>query len=118
MAKPELGNKRQCQDCGARFFDLNKSPVTCPKCRAIFHAAPISRVAHHAAVAEDEDSPASSETVLVSLEEADSGEDKVAAAAGDDTEIEAVDDTFLEEEEEDADVGDLIDGEIGDEEER
>ena len=39
--------------------------------------------------------------------------------ADDDTEIEAVDDTFLEEEEEDADdVGDLIDGEIGDEEER
>jgi len=39
--------------------------------------------------------------------------------ADDDTEIEAVDDTFLEEEEEDADdVGDLIDGEIRDEEER
>ena len=39
--------------------------------------------------------------------------------ADDDTEIEAVEDTFLEEEEEDADdVGDLIDGEIGDEEER
>ena len=119
MAKPELGNKRQCQNCGARFFDLNKSPVTCPKCGTIFHAAPLSRVAHHAAVAEDEDTPASAETVLVSLEEADSGEDKAAAVADDDTEIEAVDDTFLEEEEEDADdVGDLIDGEIGDEEER
>jgi uncharacterized protein (TIGR02300 family) len=119
VAKPELGNKRQCQNCGARFFDLNKSPVTCPKCGTIFHAAPVSRVAHHAAVPEDEDTPASAETVLVSLEEADSGEDKAAAVADEDTEIEAVDDTFLEEEEEDADdVGDLIDGEIGDEEER
>ena len=56
--------------------------------------------------------------MLVPLEEADAGEDKVVAVADDDTEIEA-DDTFLEEEEEDADdVGDLIDGEIGDEEER
>src|ERR1700736_1596917 len=119
VAKPELGNKHQCQNCGARFFDLNKSPITCPKCRTIFHAAPLSRVAHHAAVAEDEEPPASAGTVLVPLEEADAGEDKVAAAADDDTEIEAVDDTFLEEEEEDADdVGDLIDGEIGDEEER
>ena len=119
MAKPELGNKHQCQNCGARFFDLNKSPITCPKCGTIFHAAPLSRVAHHAAVAEDEEPPAGAGTVLVPLEEADAGEDKVAAVADDDTEIEAVDDTFLEEEEEDADdVGDLIDGEIGDEEER
>ena len=119
MAKPELGNKHQCQNCGARFFDLNKSPITCPKCGTIFHAAPLSRVAHQAAVAEDEDTPAGTGTVLVPLEEADAGEEKVAVVADDDTEIEAADDTFLEEEEEDADdVGDLIDGEIGDEEER
>ncbi|MGA7384268.1 MAG: TIGR02300 family protein [Methylocella sp.] len=118
MAKPELGNKHQCQNCGARFFDLNKSPIMCPKCGAIFHAAPLSRVAHHAAVADDEPPPGAG-TVLIPLEEADAGEDKVAAAADDDTEIETVDDAFLEEEGEDADdVGDLIDGEIGDEEER
>ena len=39
--------------------------------------------------------------------------------AEDDVEIEPADDPFLEEEEEDNDnVGDLIDGEIGEEEER
>ncbi len=39
--------------------------------------------------------------------------------ADDDVEIEAGDETLLEDEEDDAeDVGDLIDGEIGDEEER
>ncbi|MGA9487892.1 MAG: FYDLN acid domain-containing protein, partial [Methylocella sp.] len=27
MAKPELGNKHHCQNCGTRFFDLNKSPI-------------------------------------------------------------------------------------------
>jgi hypothetical protein len=27
VAKPELGNKHQCQNCGARFFELNKSPM-------------------------------------------------------------------------------------------
>jgi uncharacterized protein (TIGR02300 family) len=119
VAKPELGNKHQCQNCGARFFDLNKSPVTCPKCGTICHATPLSRVVHHATVADDEEPPAGAGAVLVPLEEADAGEDKVAVVADDDTEIEAVDDTFLEEEEEDADdVGDLIDGEIGDEEER
>ncbi|MDQ6702848.1 MAG: TIGR02300 family protein [Pseudomonadota bacterium] len=119
MAKPELGNKHQCQNCGARFFDLNKSPITCPKCGTVFQAAPLSRAAHHAAVADDEDTPAGAGIVLVPLDEADAGEDKVAVVADDDVEIEAADDTFLEEEEADADdVGDLIDGEIGDEEER
>jgi uncharacterized protein (TIGR02300 family) len=32
MAKPELGTKRTCVACGARFYDLTKSPAVCPKC--------------------------------------------------------------------------------------
>lgn len=32
MAKPELGTKRVCVACGARFYDLQKSPAVCPKC--------------------------------------------------------------------------------------
>lgn len=32
MNKPELGEKRDCPNCGARFYDLNKSPAHCPKC--------------------------------------------------------------------------------------
>ena len=32
MAKPELGTKRVCVACGARFYDLTKSPAICPKC--------------------------------------------------------------------------------------
>ncbi len=133
VAKPELGNKHQCQHCGARFFDLNKSPIRCPICGTVCQDAPLPRVAQHAAgsslraasrfrtsaVAEDEEPPAGAETVLVSLDEADAGEDKVAVVADDDVEIEAGDESLLEEEEEGADdVGDLIDGEIGDEEER
>ncbi len=34
MAKPELGTKRVCVSCGARFYDLNRQPVICPKCSA------------------------------------------------------------------------------------
>lgn len=36
MAKPDLGLKRQCPSCGARFYDLNKRPITCPKCTFSF----------------------------------------------------------------------------------
>ena len=35
MAKPEWGTKRLCTSCGARFYDLNKDPIECPKCGAI-----------------------------------------------------------------------------------
>ena len=32
--KQERGTKRTCQngECGARFYDLNRSPITCPIC--------------------------------------------------------------------------------------
>ncbi len=36
MAKPEWGVKRVCQSCAAKFYDLNRSPITCPKCAASF----------------------------------------------------------------------------------
>ena len=26
------GEKHICSNCGAKFFDLNKSPIICPKC--------------------------------------------------------------------------------------
>ncbi|MEO0398467.1 MAG: TIGR02300 family protein [Pseudomonadota bacterium] len=32
MSKQELGVKRDCPECGARFYDLNKDPALCPKC--------------------------------------------------------------------------------------
>jgi uncharacterized protein (TIGR02300 family) len=40
MAKPELGLKRVCTSCGAKFYDLMKSPVICPKCGAEQSAEP------------------------------------------------------------------------------
>jgi uncharacterized protein (TIGR02300 family) len=34
MAKPELGTKRVCVSCSAKFYDLCKTPAVCPKCNA------------------------------------------------------------------------------------
>jgi len=36
MSKPELGVKRDCPECGARFYDLTKEPAHCPKCEHEF----------------------------------------------------------------------------------
>jgi uncharacterized protein (TIGR02300 family) len=36
VTKPNWGLKRTCQSCGARFYDLNKEEIVCPKCSAEF----------------------------------------------------------------------------------
>ena len=36
MAKPEWGTKHECQSCGARFYDLKRDPIVCPKCETVF----------------------------------------------------------------------------------
>lgn len=93
MAKPEWGTKRVCQSCGARFYDLGRSPIVCPSCGAVFdlevlnrarRARPAPRAA--AVVAEDED--------LAS--------DDVEAVGGD-TDLEEIDDE-VEVEEDDATI--------------
>ena len=125
VAKPELGAKHQCQNCGTKFFDLHRDPIVCPKCGTVFQAVALARSPARAPAAtvdrdESEIEPDTAGAELVSLEDAEAGE-KVEAVAEDDIEVEdapADDNTFLEEEEEeDDDVAGLIDGEIEDDEE-
>ena len=121
MAKPDLGAKRHCQNCGTKFFDLHRDPILCPKCGTVFQALPVARSAKAAPAPREEADVEvdASGAELVSLEEAD-GAEKVEPVAEDDIEVDDVpaDDTFLEEEEEENDdVADLIDGDIEDDEE-
>jgi uncharacterized protein (TIGR02300 family) len=124
LAKPELGTKRQCQNCGAKFFDLNKDPIVCPKCGTVFQGAAWVRAAAKPKEEEAELAAAPAGVDTVSLDEVDAGEEKVAEPAVDDIDVEedadddGADHPFLEEEEEDDDddVGNLIDGDIAPEE--
>ena len=122
MAKPELGGKRQCQNCGTKFFDLNRDPIVCPKCGTVFQALTRGAAARRAETDDEEAEADPANVELVSLEDADAGEAK-ATTAEDEIEIDddddgAADETFLEEEEEDNDdVSGLIDGDIEDDEE-
>lgn len=36
MAKQELGIKRICPKCSAKFYDLNRNPAQCPACEHSF----------------------------------------------------------------------------------
>jgi len=132
VAKPELGTKRVCQSCGAKFYDLSKDPITCPKCGAIYViAAPVSRGGRPAAAAaavvgtavvDDADARAEG-AEIISLEDADAeatgGKNKSKGIIDpeleteEDVEVETdddEDDTFLvtDEEEEGGDVSDII----------
>jgi uncharacterized protein (TIGR02300 family) len=130
LAKPDLGTKRLCGNCGAKFYDLSKTPIVCPKCETVFVVAPVSsrarpeaaaRAAAAAAVVEPEVvAPETADAEFVSLEEADA---ETAGAKtgveGEEVEIDpALDaDAFIEEQEEgDADVTDII-GDVDKEEE-
>ena len=132
MAKPDLGTKRLCTNCSAKFYDLNKDPIVCPKCQTVLElasVAPRRPEPARAAPAEVEVvAPETAEAEFVSLEEADaeaSGKKPAAegeAVEGADEEVELEDEgmddaPFIEEQEEgDEDVTDII-GDVEDEEE-
>ena len=107
-SKQARGTKRTCQsnECGVRFYDLNRKPIHCPICGSIYEIAssPIAiSAATEEKVARKPKKPeyvpekvvpegaveAEGEEVLAEIE---TGDDEVAPEAGDET--------FLEEEEE------------------
>ena len=89
MTKPELGSKRQCQKCGAKFLDLTKDPIICPKCGTLFlYMAP--RAQNAAARSEDgeEEAIAPAGVGLVSLDQVEAAEEKLVEPAADDIDVE------------------------------
>jgi uncharacterized protein (TIGR02300 family) len=141
VAKPELGTKRLCGSCGAKFYDLNKDPILCPKCGTVFEvvapvaprgrgdaaaagaAAAAAAAARAPAKEAEAELPEMADVELVSLEEADAeAEGKKAGAevaVEDDIEIEETEEApFIEETEEgDEDVTGIIGGEGREDEE-
>ncbi|WP_457089409.1 TIGR02300 family protein [Microvirga sp. P5_D2] len=123
MAKPELGLKRQCMSCGAKFYDLNRDPAVCPKCGTVFQAVALTRVAAPAIarkqVEEEDTEIEAAGPEMVSLDEVEAGENEKDVSTEDDIDVgDDTDDTFLEDEEEgDDDVADLIDSDLEDDEE-
>jgi uncharacterized protein (TIGR02300 family) len=114
------GTKRTCQnaDCGSRFYDLARDPITCPICSTVYELArqalqatqaPQRKVARPAAPKKfdvEEVKPAAPEDELAAVGDAEE------PAAGEE------DDTFLEEIEEEPNVTGIIDAPIEDTDEK
>jgi uncharacterized protein (TIGR02300 family) len=96
VAKLEWGNKRICPTCGARYYDLLRDPVICPKCSTPFDpeaflkarrarpAAPVEKVLEPVGADEldsdietEEVETADEEEEAVPLEEAEEEDEEV-----------------------------------------
>jgi uncharacterized protein (TIGR02300 family) len=129
MSKPAKGTKRVCASCGARFYDLSRTPIICPACQAVYQVAPppSRRGGERAAVQEAKPvpvpvavAPLRDTPVIVSLEEADDADEAVVIAeeeeivdlGDDEVEVPAAgdEDAFLEEPEGDegSDVSSIV----------
>jgi uncharacterized protein (TIGR02300 family) len=125
MSKPAWGTKRVCPSCGARFYDLSRTPITCPVCQTVYQVTPPpSRRGERAQPVEvrkvvepEVEAPALEAPDIIGLEEAEEAraetaieEDEEIVDLGDDAaEIPAApdDNAFLEEEGE-ADVSGIV----------
>lgn len=121
--KQARGTKRTCQtpECGSRFYDLNRDPITCPICGSIYEIA--SSPLGAAAIIAEEKSAARKAKKMEVVEDADAapsdGEEALAEIEGDDEPVAAeADETFLEEEEDEGgDVSGIIGGPVAEGEE-
>jgi uncharacterized protein (TIGR02300 family) len=119
--KQARGTKRTCQsnECGARFYDLNRDPITCPICGTVYELASSPLVA----AAEEKSSRRARKPDFAPQKEAEAPEAEADETLPELEDGEAVaadeDETFLEEEEEEGgDVSNIIGGPVaeGDEE--
>ena len=133
MSKPARGTKRVCPGCGARFYDLSRSPITCPVCQAIYQVTPpVSRRGERAQPVEakkvvepEAEAPVVESADVISLEEVEEAgaeaaieDEEIVDLGEDEREIPAADDdnAFLEEEEDgEADVSGIVGGDKGEE---
>lgn len=87
MAKPERGVKRYCGGCGARFYDLGRDPIICPKCGVTHDPVALakssrSKTSSAAAKPPPKPKPAPAEAAPAGEVSADSAEEALISDAG------------------------------------
>ena len=120
MAKADRGTKRQCQSCATKFYDLNRDPILCPSCGTQFLLATDFAPTKEEAVDEVETDEVETDAAataagaeVISLDDAeDDDEDAVIEnlpdvdLEDDDEPIASEDDnTFLETDDDDDEIG-------------
>jgi len=110
VVKLEWGTKRTCQSCSARFYDLQKSPATCPKCGAIFEQSTGNRRTRGRASTADKSADLPLDDIIL-VEDLELDVELVDAEDDDDTDPLMEDTSDLGEDLDDLDVLDTVDDE-------
>ena len=119
MANPEWGTKRICQNCGTKFYDLQREPIVCPKCQTEFDPEAFlkTRRSRPVVAADKEHVPvAATEDVEVDAEVLDDEDEAVVAEAADEEDEDLIEDASELGEDED-DMAEVIEN-VDEEEER
>jgi uncharacterized protein (TIGR02300 family) len=115
VAKPEWGSKRVCLNCGARFYDMNRTPIVCPACETVFDPAANSKPRRSRAPAKVPPAAAAVAAAVVVLEpdEVETDDDEI-AVADEDAEEESESESAIEDVSElgDDDMSDVIDADL------
>ncbi len=100
LAKPEWGIKRVCQSCSALFYDMRRSPITCPSCGTVFDTEQVVRMRRSrpgpakeaVPVVDDSDDGVELEGAVIEDIDEDEDEDVLEDASdlGDDDDIEVI----------------------------
>lgn len=114
--KAARGTKRTCQndECGSRFYDLNRDPIVCPICGGIY------ALAHGPVPTSDIEPVKKAKPEVADGDEAvvPEGEEALADIETEEPVATTEDETFLEEEEEDGgDVSGILGGPVAEGEE-
>ena len=117
MAKPEWGSKRVCLSCGARFYDMKRTPIVCPACDTVFDPAANSKPRRSRAAAKAPAAAAVAAAAVV-LEPDEVETDDEIAVADDEAEEETEAESEIEDVSElgDDDMSDVIDADIEEDE--
>ena len=110
MVKPAWGMKRVCQSCGARFYDLQREPIVCPKCSAVYDPDSASRTRRGRSAAAEK---------VVALKPAETTEAAEVELEDVDVDLDVSDEDLVLEEESEEDEEDLIEdaSELGEDDE-
>ncbi len=84
MAKAEWGLKRTCLSCSAKFYDMARSPILCPKCGATFDPE-VQLKARRAKVPPPKAAPVEEEVDATEAEPAAEGKEEEEEAVMEDT---------------------------------
>ena len=125
--KAARGTKRTCQssECGARFYDLARDPISCPICGSIYELASAPANFGASSIGDDKGSRKSKKTEFVPVVEdgvpvevpVDDAEAALPEVEGEEAIAAEADETFLEEEEDGGDVSNILGGPVAEDEE-